>query len=53
MGDLSSDFDPDSAAKITHVSGVIRAACGAVIFDHPYNAEYSALFWPGSRRQRR
>jgi hypothetical protein len=26
-----------SSAKITHVSRVIRAACGAVIFDHPYN----------------
>jgi hypothetical protein len=31
------------SAKITHISAVIRAACGAVISDHPYNADYVRL----------
>jgi hypothetical protein len=30
------------SAKITHVSSVIRAACSAVIFDHPYNGPCAA-----------
>jgi hypothetical protein len=35
-------FQSVGLANTTPVSGVIRAACGAVISDHPYNTEYGA-----------